>query len=123
MNDTEKACIHLRNLKKHPNSAMLAKAKSEIKTLGAPAFEGLTEIQRLPPRKEEQTEDPSSCQQPKMREDHNGRQQVTHVQLQASPTENFQQARSNAMDVTSLVTCSRTVERHPQPTRKEFGTC
>ena len=73
MNDTEKACIHLRGSKEHPNSAMLIKVKSEIKTPDTPAFEGLTEIQRPPLCKEKQTEDPSSRQQPKTRKDCNGR--------------------------------------------------
>ena len=73
MNDTEKARIYLRGLKKHPNSALLIEIKSMIKTLNTSAFMGLTEIQRLLLREEEHTQEPTSRQQPRTRKDRNGR--------------------------------------------------
>ena len=44
--DTEKARICLRGLKKHPNSAVPFEVEAKIRMLDAPDFEGLTEIQQ-----------------------------------------------------------------------------
>ena len=77
ISETERARLYLRGLQHHTNTNVLYEVKNYIKTLGTRHFQGLTEIQRLLLREEEQSQ-PYSYQPPKIKKDRNGRP-ITHA--------------------------------------------